>query len=259
MKVAVITGASSGIGLELARELSWRGVAVSLLARRKNLVDEAVLQLNAQGGSAIGFECDVTDRNSVAAAVRATEERFGAVDLAVANAGVGIPTPLRKFSLDDAVQVVTVNYIGMLNLIGAVLPKMLERKSGHLVGIASLAGFRALPTSAGYSASKAAMQTFLEAARVELRAKGVKVTIVNPGFVETAMTEKHKGSLPFVISVDKAALRIADAIEQQVAVLSFPLASSIAMKLVRILPGGLYDLAMGPLARRRVDETKVKR
>jgi len=259
MKVAVITGASSGIGLELARELSRRGFAVSLLARRKDLIDQAVKQLNGSGGSAIGFECDVTNRESVSTAVRATEEKFGAVDVAIANAGVGIPTPLRKFSLDDAVQIITVNYIGMLNLIGAVLPKMLERQSGHLVGIASLAGFRALPTSAGYSASKAAMQTFLEAARVELKPKGVRVTIVNPGFIETAMTEKHKGKLPFLMSVEKASARIADAIERQARVLSFPLPLTLAMKLVRILPDRLYDFALAPLAKRSVDTEKVKR
>lgn len=259
MKVAIITGASSGIGLELARELSRRGFAVALLARRKQLIDEAVRQIIDNGGSAIGVECDVTNRESVSTAVRLTKERIGAVDVAVANAGVGIPTPLRKFSLDDAVQTVTVNYIGMLNLIGAVLPDMLERQSGHLVGIASLAGFRGLPTSAGYSASKAAMQTFLDAARVELRPKGIRVTTVNPGFVETAMTEKHKGRLPFLMSVEKASLRIADAIERQVPVISFPLASTIAMKLIRILPDRLYDLALAPLAKRRVDSEKVKR
>lgn len=259
MKVAIITGASSGIGLELAREFSRRGLAVSLLARRKDLIDQAVMQILSDGGSAIGFECDVTSRDSVSLAVRATEEKFGAIDVAVANAGVGIPTPLRKFSLEDAVQIVTVNYIGMLNLIGAVLPNMLERKSGHLVGIASLAGFRALPTSAGYSASKAAMQTFLEAARVELKPKGVSVTIVNPGFVQTAMTEKHKGRLPFVMTVEKASLRIADAIERKVRVLSFPLASTMAMKLVRILPDPLFDLVLAPLARRRVDADKVRK
>lgn len=259
MKVAIITGASSGIGLELARELSRRGFAVALLARRKHLIDAAVTQINDNGGSAIGIECDVTHRESVSTAVRLTKEKIGAVDVAVANAGVGIPTPLRKFSLDDAVQIVTVNYIGMLNLIGAVLPDMLERQSGHLVGIASLAGFRGLPTSAGYSASKAAMQTFLDAARVELRPKGIRVTTVNPGFVETAMTEKHKGRLPFLMSVEKASLRIADAIERQVPVISFPLPSAIAMKLIRVLPDRLYDLALAPLVKRRVDSDKVKR
>lgn len=259
MKVAIITGASSGIGLELARELSKRGFAVALLARRKQLIDAAVTQINDNGGSAIGVECDVTNRESVSTAVRLTKEKIGAVDVAVANAGVGIPTPLRKFSLDDAVQTVTVNYIGMLNLIGAVLPDMLERQSGHLVGIASLAGFRGLPTSAGYSASKAAMQTFLDVARVELRSKGIRVTTVNPGFVQTAMTEKHKGRLPFLMSVEKASLRIADAIERQVPVISFPLPSTIAMKLIRILPDRLYDLALAPLAKRRVDSEKVKR
>src|SRR5215217_409305 len=181
---AVITGASSGIGLELARELSRRGWELLLLARRVELIE----QLPRSEGVA----CDVTDASAVRKAVS------GPFDLAIANAGVSIPNHAAKFSLADAEQVLRVNVLGMLYLYDAVIPSMIERRSGRFAGVASLAGLRGLPAAAPYSASKAAMQAFLEASRVELAAYGVGVTIINPGFVSTAMTAKNRFRMPFL-------------------------------------------------------------
>lgn len=244
MKRAIITGASSGIGLHLARELSKRGYALALLARRAELLEA--------GPNSVAIGCDVTDRAAVADAVHAASEKLGGpFDLAVANAGVSIPGHATKFKLDDAEQIFRVNVLGMLYLFDAVIPAMVERRSGHFAGVASIAGLRGLPTAAPYSASKAAMQAFLEAARVELKPYGVGVTIINPGFVATPMVEKNRFRMPFLVQPDKAARVIADGIERGKRVVEFPLPMSLMMRFVRYLPDAVYERIMVPVARRK--------
>jgi short-subunit dehydrogenase len=249
VKRAVITGASSGIGLALAQELARRGWGVALLARRTELLNEAVAAL---GTPATSVTCDVTDAASVAAAVRRGEENLGGpFDLAVANAGVGYPTSAWNFDVLVAGEIVRINVIGTLNLFGAVVPSMIERKSGHFAGVASLAGHRGLPTASVYSASKAAMIAFLEASRIELAQFGVGVSIVNPGFIETAMTSKNRFRMPFLWKADRAARVIADGLERGKRVIEFPLPMSVMTRAVRHLPDAVYDAMMRRGLRRR--------
>jgi short-subunit dehydrogenase len=248
MQRAIITGASSGIGTEMARELARRGYAVALLARRADLLQELAKQLP----NAVTLPCDVTDEAAVMSAVRAGERALGGpFDVAIANAGVGVTGYAAK-DVSDAERMMQVNYFGMLYLFHAVIPGMIERRSGRFAGIASLAGLRGLPTSAGYSASKAAMQTFLEAARVELAPFGIRVTTVNPGFIATSMTEKNKFRMPFLMKADKAARIIVDGIERGSRVVEFPRPMSLAMRLARILPAAVYDRVIGGYAQREV-------
>src|SRR3989441_3031625 len=153
MDRAIITGASSGIGAEMARELARRGYAVALLARRADLLQELAKQLP----NAVAVPCDVTDEAAVMSAVRAGERALGgSFDVAIANAGVGVTGYAAK-DVSDVERMMQVNYFGMLYLFHAVIPGMIERRSGRFAGIASIAGLRGLPTSSGYSASKAAM------------------------------------------------------------------------------------------------------
>ena len=253
----IITGASSGIGAALARELSRRGHALGLVARRAEMLDALVAELKTP---AVALPCDVTDSAAVRAAVAKGEAALGgAFDLAVANAGVGISSPVTKFSLADAELMVRVNVIGMMVLFDAVVPKMIERRSGQFAGVASLAGLRGLPTSSVYSATKAAMQSFLEASRVELRPYGVGVTTVNPGFVITAMTEKNRFKMPFLMKVDDAARVIADGLERGKRVIEFPRPMSLLMRFARLLPNAVWDRVTMPYARRKVDDGKTRR
>ena len=245
---AVITGASSGIGLALARELAKRGYALALLARRTELLE----QLAGELPRAVAIGCDVTDAPSVRDAVRRAEgELGGPFDLAVANAGVSIPGHAQQFKLDDAEQIIRVNVLGMMYLFDAVIPSMVERRSGRFVGVASLAGLRGLPVAGAYSASKAAMQAFLEAARIELVPHGVGVTIVNPGFVATPMTEKNRFRMPFLMQPERSATIIADGIERGKRVIEFPRPTSLLMRVMRFVPDALYDRMMVPYGRRR--------
>ncbi len=256
-KNAIITGASSGIGAALARELSRRGWAVALLARRGDRLEEVRRTLTTPS---VAVACDVTDAGAVERAVRQAEKDLGGpFDLAVANAGVGIPGHAAKFKLADADQTIRVNVIGMMNLFAAVIPSMVERRAGRFTGIASIAGLRGLPTAAAYSASKAAMQTFLESSRVELAPYGVGVTIVNPGFIATAMTEKNRFKMPFLMQADPAVRRIADGIERGKRVVEFPRPTSIMMRVMRHAPDSLYDRMTKSFARLKSDPGKVKR
>ena len=246
---AIITGASSGIGHALARELARRGYDLALLARRGELLDQLANELPSRS---VAITCDVTDLASVRDAVRRAEEKLGGgFDLAIANAGISIPGHATKFKVEEAEEIIRVNVLGMMYLFDAVIPPMVERKSGRFVGIASVAGLRGLPTAAPYSASKAAMQAFLEASRVELEPYGVGVTIVNPGFIATPLTEKNRFRMPFLMNADPAARVIANGIERGKRVVEFPWRMSVLMRTVRHLPDALYDRIMIPAARRK--------
>lgn len=239
---ALITGASSGIGLALAHELAKRGYALALLARRTDRIDALAREFAEKGTRAVAVPCDVTDAAAVRDAVRSAEERLGgAIDVAFANAGVSIPGHAAELKLADAEQVIRVNVLGMLYLFDAVMPAMVARRGGRFVGVASLAGLRGLPSSAAYSASKAAMQAFLEASRVELLPHGVGVTIVNPGFVVTEMTAKNRFKMPFLMKADRAARIIADGVEKGKRVVEFPRGTSLMMRVLRLMPDALYD------------------
>lgn len=254
---AVITGASSGIGLALARELAKRGYSLALLARRKELLDNLAREL---GANAVAIACDVTDKTSVRDAVKQGEEALqGPFDLAIANAGVSIPDHATKFKADDAEWTFRVNVFGMLYLFDAVIPSMVERRAGRFVGVASVAGHRGIPAAASYCASKAAMQTFLEASRIELAPYDVGVTIVNPGFVVSEMTAKNKFKMPFLMTAERAARIIANGLHKEKRVIEFPWPTSRFMRLMRQLPDGVYDRVMAKAGRRRIEPEKVKR
>ncbi|HEX8618381.1 MAG TPA: SDR family NAD(P)-dependent oxidoreductase [Thermoanaerobaculia bacterium] len=259
-QLAIITGASAGIGHALAHELATRGYDLALLARRAELLESLAGELRARGRRAVAIACDVSDADAVRGAVaQAQAELGGAFDLAIANAGVSIPGHATKFKIADAEQIIRVNVLGLMYLYDAVIPSMVERGRGRFVGVASVAGLRGLPTAGPYSASKAAVQAFLEAARIELKPYGVGVTIVNPGFVATPMTEKNRFRMPFLMQADAAAVVIANGIARGARVVEFPRPMSLLMRVVRYLPDALYERIMIPYARRKIDMTKVKR
>ncbi len=250
-KVAVITGGSSGIGVSLAHELAQRGYRIALAARRTELLDEHVSALEAAGHEAMAVGCDVTDVESVRELADRVRAEWGAIDMAIANAGISTRTKASRFVLEDAERVMRTNFFGTIYLMDAVIPQMVERRSGRFVGIASLAGLRGLPGAGAYSASKAAMQSFLEAARIELAPKGVAVTIVNPGFIETPMTEKNEFPMPFLMSADRAARIIAKGLDRGARIIEFPLPMSLMVRGGRLLPAAVYDLIYSRFGRSR--------
>ena len=249
---AIITGASSGIGAALARELVKRGWFVVLLARRVELLDALAKEL---APNAIAAGCDVTDQAAVKRAALAN----GPYDLAIANAGISVPTYADNFNAADAESIIRVNVLGMFYLFEAVVPAMIERRSGWFAGVASIAGLRGLPSASVYSASKAAMQAFLEASRSELYGTGVGISIINPGYVDTPIIAKYQGRLPFVVPVERAARIIVDGIAARKKEIEFPLPMLLLVRTMRLLPNALYDLIGRRFVKRRIDMSKVRR
>jgi short-subunit dehydrogenase len=240
-QVVLITGASSGIGGALAVELGRRGAALGLFARRADELMKVAEEIERGGGKALVLPGDVRQSSEVENAAARMRERWGRIDVLVANSGVGIITPASELRADTVANVISVNTIGVINSVAAVLPDMLARQRGHLVAISSLAAYRGLPKSAAYSASKAAVSTFFESLRVDLRGSGVDVTIIYPGFIKTPMTAGRKGKLPFLLELDDATRRIVRAIERRPRAYAFPWQLAGLVRLLKFMPNALYD------------------
>lgn len=244
--VVVLTGASSGIGARLAVELARvRGARLGLMARRAQQLESVAAEVREAGGEAHVVTLDVVDAVATASAVREVRDAFGPVDLAIANAGIGSPMPMHHFDAAVCAKTMRVNFEGATNLFAAVVPEMLERRSGHIVGVSSVAAFRGLPTSGPYSASKAALTTMLESMRLELRPQGVAVTAVHPGFIRTAMTDKNDFSMPFIMEVDDAARLLERKLRKRPREIEFPWQLAWLSRFSRWgLPDWVFDRVM---------------
>lgn len=240
-KVAIVTGTSSGIGREVAKILAEEGCRVGLVARREPHLRELAAEI---GGSACVAAADVRDGASLAAAVAPIRSAFGPIDLAIANAGVDRPTRLDPVNLADVEEMFHVNVLGMVHTFAAVLPEMLARRSGRVVAVSSLAGYRGLPGESAYCASKAAVISYMDGLRIQLRGTGVHATTVCPGFVKTPMTAHHRFEMPFVMSAEAAAGRIVQAVKRGRKVCDFPWQVSLATKLSRWVPDVLIRWVM---------------
>jgi short-subunit dehydrogenase len=194
-KVVLITGASSGIGEALARELGRGGAKLALLARRTDRLEALASEIAAGGGEAIAIACDVTRDGDCEAAVEKTKERFGRIDVAVANAGFGVAGKVEKLVLADFRRQFETNVFGLLRTIYAVLGELKVTK-GSLVLIGSVSAYLSVPSTAPYAMSKFAVRALAEALDGELHGAGVNVLLVNPGFVESEIrTVNNQGEL----------------------------------------------------------------
>jgi short-subunit dehydrogenase len=238
-QVAVITGASSGIGWEMAKELARRGCHLGLVARRRERLEALAAELEAHGVRAAIAPANVADRPALLDAFKSLREALGPVDLLIANSGIGRPTPLEPMDMESVDNMIRVNYLGVVYAIEGVLPEMLKRGKGHLVGISSLASYKGLPGESGYCSSKVAVNTYLEGLRIQLRNRGIAVTTVCPGFIKTPMTEVNEFPMPFVLTADVAARKIVDAIARKKKVYDFPLMTNLGIRALRWLPDWL--------------------
>ena len=240
-KVVLITGASSGIGRALALELGKRGARLGLTARRAEELSKVAEGVSRAGGQALVLPADVRRAEEINGVAERVREKWGRVDVLVANAGMSTTTAGAQLDATEAGDVIAVNVIGVVNSVAAVLPDMVKRGDGHLVAISSLASFRGLPKSGPYSASKAAVNTFFESMRLDLRRSGVAVTVIHPGFIRTPMTANRKRKLPFLLEVDDAACRIVKAVERRARDYAFPWQLASLASVIRHMPGALYD------------------
>ncbi len=239
-----VTGASSGIGAALARELEERGAQVAISARRKDKLDEV-----ADGRMHV-VPVDVTDKEAMLAAAASIRAEFGGIDVVVLNAGAWDQVRVDRWDSEVFRRHFEVNLMGLVHGVEAVLPAMLDAHAGMIVGIASVAGYRGLPNSEAYGATKAAQINLLESLRVDLRRRGVKVQTVCPGFVKTEMTERNSFPMPFIIPAERAARYIADGIAKEKAEVVFPLPMMLMMKTARLLPVAAWGALLARAARR---------
>lgn len=250
MAVVYITGASSGLGEHLALELAQRGHDLGLLARREERLVDLASRIQAVGVRASLAVADVTDDAGLRTALRQLETALGPPEICVANAGVNGRFDVHAFDMERARYTFEVNVFGAMRTAAAVLPGMLERDSGHLVVISSVAANRGLPKSAPYSASKAAITAFWEGMRLDLAHTGVRCTTIHPGFVETPLTDQNEFHMPFKLKPDDAARRMADAIEGRRAHFTYPWQMRVLEKLMRVAPASVFDATFHKLGLR---------
>jgi NAD(P)-dependent dehydrogenase (short-subunit alcohol dehydrogenase family) len=192
-KSVIVTGASSGIGHDVALAFGEQGAKVAILARRRTLLETLARKIEKAGGTALALDCDVSDRERVRWSVDQVVESFGKVDVLINSAGVLISDTVEDMKPEDLEKMMAVNLFGALHAMQAVLPVMRKAKAGNIVNISSLAGRRGISPIGGYSATKFALVGLTEALRVELYNTGIKVSLVMPGVIDTPMARDATG------------------------------------------------------------------
>lgn len=238
-KVVWLTGASSGLGEHAARELAATGCRLAITSRRADRLEELARKLGGEGRVLVAA-ADVTSLAEVQRAHDRIRSACGDVDVLIANAGTHVPDHISSISVDAVREIFEVNFFGALNCVSTVMPRMLERKSGHIAAVASVAGYRALPRAAAYGASKAALIHFMDSIRFDCERAGIAVSVVNPGFVRTPLTDKNTFSMPFLMEPDAAARIMCRGIARRAMEVHFPARFSMLMKLFRVLPYPVY-------------------
>jgi NAD(P)-dependent dehydrogenase (short-subunit alcohol dehydrogenase family) len=237
-RVAWITGAGKGIGRELARRLASEGWVVAVSARTEG--DLASLVAECAPARIVAMPLDVTDLAATARTVSEIERQCGPIDLAILNAGTHTPMGAGDFSVETVTNLMDTNLMGTVNGLSQLLPRFIERKKGHAAVVASLAGYRGLPGAAAYGASKAALINMCEALRPELEGHGVRLTLINPGFVDTPLTRRNDFPMPFLISTEKAVDHIIRGLNGNAFEIAFPRRFAALMKVLRILPDRMF-------------------
>jgi len=237
--VVFLTGASSGLGAAFARHYAVQGATLGLAARRGDVLAGLAASLPTRCHL---YPLDVTDAAALRAAGADFIARAGVPDIVIANAGVSVGT-LTEEADDLAVfeRVLRVNVVGMANSFHPFVAAMRAARRGRLVGIASVAGIRGMPGAGAYSASKSAAITYLESLRVELRGSGVRVVTLAPGYIATPMTAVNDYPMPFMLTADAAARRMARVIAAGKAYAVVPWQMAAVAKLLRLLPNPLFD------------------
>src|SRR5215218_8054782 len=237
----MITGASSGLGRGMALEIAARGGHLGLLARREDLLNEIVDEVKARKVKAVAATADVRDAKAVREAADAFRKELGPIDILIANAGIGTTDHAVRLTPEHAANVIGVNVLGAVNSVAAVLPEMVERGQGRLVAISSLAAYRGLAKSAAYCASKAALSSYFESLRIDLRHTGVGVTIIHPGFIKTPLTAGREAKMPYLMELDYAVKKIVHAIEKGKKTYAFPWQLATFVRASMIMPPAMYD------------------
>ncbi|MBP7251889.1 MAG: SDR family NAD(P)-dependent oxidoreductase [Alphaproteobacteria bacterium] len=248
-KHIAITGASSGLGAALALAYGYNGTVLSLHGRDAQRLAHVADRVRAHGATVDIHSGDVTDAAGQQAWLTA-RAAIAPLDLVIANAGISAGTGSGGENREQAAAIFSVNVQGVVNTVHAALPAMRARGKGQIALMASLAGFRGLPSAPAYSASKAAVRLYGEALRGELMATGIEVSVICPGYIKTPMTAVNKFPMPFIMSAEKAARIIQLGLAQNRARIAFPFPLYAAVKLLATLPPAWTDGFMARLPKK---------
>lgn len=251
-KLVFITGASSGIGQALAWRYHQAGWRLALAARRTNEIEQWARERQLPPDRYAVYGADVADTGSIVAAARACMERQGVPDAVIANAGISIGMDTRdREDLEVMARTFATNNIGLAATFHPFIEPMTQRGSGRLVGIASVAGIRGLPGHGAYCSSKAAVISYCESLRGELRSSGVKVVTIVPGYVDTPLTRTNRYSMPFLMKPEDFAERAFRAIDAGASYRVIPWQMGVVAKLLRLLPNALFDKVLAGRPRKQ--------
>lgn len=237
-----LIGASSGMGAALVPRLIAAGAELALSARREEALQDLAARYSAEGRPVLVRPLDVTDGDAVDAVAAELWQTWQGIDVVIYSSGTWELTDVTDFEAATALDQINVNYLGLVRVTGAVLQPMIERRSGEIVGIASLSGLAGFPRAAAYSSSKAGAIAFLQSLRIDLRRYGVGVTTVNPGFFESRLTEVNPFRMPFLMSADEAAAATVRGLLKGQAEISFPSRLALPVKLLTAMPRWLYEV-----------------
>lgn len=237
-----ITGASSGIGAELATQYAQAGHTVFASARNEATLLAMQHSAASAQGDILALPLDVTDNTSVLSAFEQMQQRNQTPDLVILNAGYYEPVEFNELTLEHFEKTYDVNLRGVVRCLLPALASFAERRSGHIAIVSSVSGFRGLPKAAAYGSSKAALINLAESLKPECNAHSIKLTLVNPGFVKSKLTDRNDFDMPFIMETPDAARRIIKGLESTAFEVTFPRRFTYWLKLFRILPYRLYFL-----------------
>jgi short-subunit dehydrogenase len=234
----IISGASSGLGRALAQYYAEMGATLGLMARRRDVLEALAEELPRTSI----YGADVRDAGAMRAVAQDFMHRYGCPDIVIANAGISRGT-LTAYAEDNEVfeDILATNVLGMVNLFQPFMASMQATGRGSLVGIASVAGYRGLPGAGAYSASKAAAIKYLESLRVEMYGSGLSVITICPGYIVTPMTANNPYRMPFILTAEVVAAKIARVIESKTLFAIIPWQMAMVTRVLNLLPNFLYD------------------
>jgi short-subunit dehydrogenase len=238
-----LTGASGGLGEGMSRAFARRGYSLALTGRRTDRLEELAADLRTSGSPRVTVHSlDVTDFAAVPRVMGEAAEAHGGLDIVVANSGIGGSTPIGRGAFEAARRVVETNLLGAMATVDAAVELFLAQGRGHVVGVTSVAAVRGLPMQGAYSASKSGLSRYLEAVRMEVGDKGIVVTDLAPGFIDTEIN-RHMASRPFVVSAEKGTEDMVALIESKVGFAYVPrLPWTPLAQLLKVLPSRLLNL-----------------
>ena len=235
--IAWVTGASSGLGRQLVLDLVKQGWTVAASARRVVDLEQLSTETN---GRAIACPVDITDAVAVAELVQSLEQKGHKIVLAVLNAGTYRPDSALNFDLAAFEETQHINVNGTAHCLAAILPAIIARKQGQIAIVSSVAGYRGLPRSIAYSASKAALIAMTEAMAFDLTPIGIKIQLVCPGFVKTPLTDKNDFAMPCLMPVDQASAKLVAGLQGRAFQITFPRRFTLVMQGLRLIPWSIF-------------------